>query len=860
MRISAIHVLAVVVIGVCSALQGGAQDCVYRVPGSPEHLGRKALLSGWESQQRAIPKVLATDPDDRYWDPQFGPASSEQVIIQAIAVKGDTIVVGGYFRYFLGMDAYSLALWNGQRWMPLVEGGALSPTGGSGTISALAFGPHGELVIAGQFASIGGIEAPNLAIYDWTGVRPIARSIDGSITALAWIGDTLYVGGAFTSIDGVAGTNRIARWDGTSWSSVGGGIMDGNVSVLFADGRDLYVGGSFRGVGSITANSIARWDGTRWYALGDGLAPEFQTGRAQVLAIEKLWDGSLVAGGEFGKSGNRTVRNLARWDGSMWSELGPPDGPVTALLVDGQRLYLSGGFETIRTDTLVMLAWWDGTRWHAMGGDQINGTAMAFARFGTNILMGGSFDLPLADEFIIRGIAVWNGWNWLTVGGSRGNGLDGDVFDLLATAGGDVYALGNFSKAGPVSSPRIARFTGSRWQGVEGIPFHPQQRLFNRLSAYRDGKIAVATVFTINNQVTPGLVLYDTSAKTSELIATVGGSFASRSILCLAYDSARNLLYCGGNFRTLNGDSLRGIAVYDGQQWRGLGSGIPSGAINSIVVLPDGSLIVGGNFSTIGGITARSIARWNGTSWEALGDGVQQEPQQGVVHAMLIADGWLYVAGQFNRAGSAMCANIARWNITSGVWEAIPGGTNGAIYTLGIYGDDIIAGGEFTRAGDTSANRIARYSPATGRWQRLGSGLEGTSAAVRALVVAREALCVGGSFDLAGGRSSRGFARWLAGVTSVEREATASTPSNAVEFYPLPLGDRATARVQLSRDGMVQLDAYTLDGRHVGRLWEGWLSAGVHELPIGLGGLRANVLVLLARQDGHRIGSVIGQR
>ncbi|GIV55348.1 MAG: hypothetical protein KatS3mg040_0116 [Candidatus Kapaibacterium sp.] len=821
---------------------------------------RHSSPAAWEALQRSLPRVLSADPDDRYWDPQFGPASTEQVIIQAIAVKGDTIVVGGYFRYFLGMDAYSLALWNGQRWMPLVEGGALSSTGGSGTISALAFGPRGELVIAGQFATIGGTAATNLAIYDWTGVRPLARSIDGSITTLAWIGDTLYVGGAFTSIDGVAGTNRIARWDGTSWSSVGGGIRDGNVSVLYADGTDLFVGGSFRQVGAIAAHSIARWDGRQWHALGDGLAPEFQIGQAQVLAIGKLWDGSVVAGGDFGKSGSRTVRNLARWDGTSWSELGPPDGPVTALLVDGQRLYISGGFETIGRDTIVLLAWWDGSRWHSMGGDQINGTAMAFAPFGSSILMGGSFDLPLADEFIIRGIAVWNGWTWLTVGGSRGNGLDGDVFDLLADAAGAVYVLGNFSNAGPVSSPRLARFTGARWQAVEGIPFNQQQRFFNRLSAYRDGTIAIASVFNVNNQPTPGLVLYDTSAKTTNVLATVGGSFTSRSIFCLTYNAERNLLYCGGNYRTLNGDSLRGIAVYDGQQWRGLGGGIASGAVYAVALLPDGSVIAGGNFSAIGGVPARSIARWNGSMWEPLGDGIGQGSQQGVVYAMLVTDGWLYVAGGFNRAGSVECANIARWNITSGTWEAIPGGTNGTIYTLGIYGDEIIVGGEFTRAGDTSANRIARYNPATGRWQRLGSGLEGTSAAVRALAVAGGALCVGGSFDLAGGRSSRGFARWLAGVTSVEREATESSRSNAVEFYPLPLGDRATARVQLDRDGTVQLDAYTLDGRYLGRLWEGWLSAGVHERSISLAGLPTGAIAIVFRRDARVLGTTYGIR
>ena len=820
---------------------------------------RRVSPAAWEALQSGVPRTLAADPDDQYWDPQFGPASTEQVIIQAIAVKGDTIVVGGYFRYFLGLDAYSLALWNGQLWMPLVPNGAISPSGGTGTVAALSFGPRGELVIAGQFSSIGGIAATNLALYDWTRVRPLARSIDGSITALAWIGSDLYVGGAFSSIDGVAGTSRIARWDGTSWHAVGGGISDGNVSVLFADGNNLYVGGSFRQAGSIRATSIARWDGTQWSPLGDGLEPEVPTGRAQVLALDKLWDGSIVAGGDFGKSGTQQVRYLARWNGSTWQELGPPDAPITAILVDGNRLYISGGFETIGKASILMLSWWDGTTWHPMGGDQINGTAMAFARFGGNILMGGSFDLPLADEFIVRGIAVWNGWTWLTVGGSRGNGLDGDVFDLL-TDGKDVIALGTFSRAGAVNSPRIARFTGSRWFPIDGIPFHQQQRFFNRIVPYRDGSILIASIFSVNNQATPGIIRYDSATKSSVTIATVGGGLNSRSISSLAYDADRNLLYCGGSFRTLNGDSVMGIAAYDGERWRGLGGGIPTGAINAIAILPDGSIVAGGNFTTIGGTAARSIARWNGSAWEPIGDGVGLAAQQGIVYALLVSGGWLYVGGQFDRAGSAPCNNIARWNIETGTWEPIPGGTNGSILTLGLFGEDIVVGGEFTRAGDTTANRIARWSPSTLQWARLGSGVEGTAAAVRALTVAGQALCVGGTFDRAGGRSSRGFARWLGRTSSVDAGTVQDVSPRALELYPVPFGERVTARVVLDRDGRVQLDAFTLDGRQLGRLWDGWLSAGVHECSLALNQLPSGAIVIVARRDGRLLGTVIGQR
>jgi trimeric autotransporter adhesin len=90
-------------------------------------------------------------------------------------------------------------------------------------------------------------------------------------------GAALYAGGTFTQAGGVE-ANYIARWDGSSWSSVGGG-MDGSVHALAvlkndsrgATGVGLYAGGWFTTAGGVKANAVARWDGTSWSPLGDGV-------------------------------------------------------------------------------------------------------------------------------------------------------------------------------------------------------------------------------------------------------------------------------------------------------------------------------------------------------------------------------------------------------------------------------------------------------------------------------------------------------------------------------------------------------------------------------------------------------------
>src|SRR5262245_34912649 len=77
-------------------------------------------------------------------------------------------------------------------------------------------------------------------------------------------GPALFAGGNFAVAGNVAASS-VARFDGTSWSSLGDGI-DGSVFALavFDDGRGraLYAAGSFERAGDVPAKNIARWDGT----------------------------------------------------------------------------------------------------------------------------------------------------------------------------------------------------------------------------------------------------------------------------------------------------------------------------------------------------------------------------------------------------------------------------------------------------------------------------------------------------------------------------------------------------------------------------------------------------------------------
>ena len=147
-----------------------------------------------------------------------------------------------------------------------------------------------------------------------------SRSIPGSdraIFRLALDGNgILYAGGLFTTIGGVS-ANRIARWNGTSWSALGTGV-DNTVWALLVDGAgNLYVGGDFQHAGGLTVNGIAKWDGTNWSGLGSGT----NFGTVYSLVLDSA--GNLYAGGHYQFMGGVSAANIARWNGTSWSTLGP---------------------------------------------------------------------------------------------------------------------------------------------------------------------------------------------------------------------------------------------------------------------------------------------------------------------------------------------------------------------------------------------------------------------------------------------------------------------------------------------------------------------------------------------------------
>ena len=124
----------------------------------------------------------------------------------------------------------------------------------------------------------------------------------------------------------------------------------------------------------------------------------------------------------------------------------------------------------------------------------------------------------------------------------------------------------------------------------------------------------------------------------------------------------------------------------------------------------------------------------------------------------------VYIGGSFQTADGLPLNHMAKL-MPNNAWAPVADGTDGQVRTLVTFddglgrGEALYAGGYFDIAGGVSANGIAKWDGES--WSPLG---EGTDGAVLSLTVFDDgsgpALYVGGSFNTAGGASVNNIARW----------------------------------------------------------------------------------------------------
>jgi len=190
----------------------------------------------------------------------------------------------------------------------------------------------------------------DIAVYDratgewgWAG-----SGADDRVMCFAEFEGLVYIGGKFTSMDGVANTARICSYNLTTGEilPLTTGCSTNEVYFLYVDttARKLYVGGDFGAAGGVAATAFAAiWDidaGT-WSALPGG-APD-----AVVYSITK-YGASIYFGGAFANIGGAARAKVASMNylTSVWTTYAglPADDAVLCILFIAGRMYVFGSF------------------------------------------------------------------------------------------------------------------------------------------------------------------------------------------------------------------------------------------------------------------------------------------------------------------------------------------------------------------------------------------------------------------------------------------------------------------------------------------------------------------------------------
>ena len=638
-----------------------------------------------------LPLVAA---DDDRWDPRFGSVAEGG---SQGPGEGPQLIV---FRGKLYRSGSTVSCWDGATWHVVGK-----PKGDTWHLVAST----NQLFVAGAFTSMSGVAARNVATWDGTNWNALdaqnASALGGRISAAALSPQgTLYISSQPLDYQSAA-QSTIWSWTGRKWERVGDELRIGStckVEKIAAGRSNIFA------VVYYEAPDVEHGYGERLVELADGKWRPFrqQPVHYGIHCIAVGDDDRPVVGGELYM--NRSLTNLARWNGKAWETIGGGiQGYPLALAFDHDDLIVAGKFSGAGDVASRGLARWNGTNWQGFasgfsGGGTMYATTVkeciaidmtcvgSIALDGERMFVSGSF--TRAGNSGATGLAMWNGTEWRSLNSATQQGVNGKVSSLVAIDT-NLFAVGEFTGVGGLATDGVARWDGERWQNLGG--------------GFRTDSRSCAT--------TDGTNLFVTSAAPDAHVFEWNHAMW-KPHGSTGTDWARGLAVRGGQMLT------GGYGIYqitDGGYAELPGSAQMRGAsIDAIAFGRDGVVFVGGNFQrrlTMPASQRRTshfnapprgspesesfspfhqtsnFAVWNGSTWLDTLGGVGEFPDR---VSVIVRQGlYVFVGGVFETAGREPVHSLARWD--GKAWHDVGGGVTGdaqyrgGVSAIAFHGNDI---------------------------------------------------------------------------------------------------------------------------------------------------------------------------
>lgn len=382
--------------------------------------GNDIYVGGTFSSAGAITanKIAKWNSTTNTWSALGTGVTAANTGINAIAVAGDKVYAGGTFSNIGGVSANNIAVWNGTAWSALGSGVNASVT------SIIVKGE--DVYVGGSFTTAGGFAANRVAKWNgtaWSGLN--SAILPTTVISMDFMGNDLYVGIPTTTI---ANPAYFSKYDGTTWTQLGGELGDRGVSSVAVLGTDVYVAGGFSTIGSTTVNRIAKWNGTSWSALGNGLpSPTGQLGGVRLVAAGN----DLIAIGDFTTAAGGPGNRIARWNGTTWSPLDNGlNGNGTSVVSAGGDILVGGAFTMAGCNASPYFARYRNTVWTAASNTDWHtagnwGGGSAPPPNGTATISSG--DAVISTDDVTLSNLVVTGGRTLTVSAGRTLTVNGTI-------------------------------------------------------------------------------------------------------------------------------------------------------------------------------------------------------------------------------------------------------------------------------------------------------------------------------------------------------------------------------------------------------------------------------------------------
>ncbi len=483
------------------------------------------------------------------WSLDVGGAFSE---IYTLARDGTTLYLGGNFTSLGSLTrtfaaAIDIAGETPLSWSPAITGFQVSEI----VVDA------DDVFLGGFFTEVGGVARNGLAVVHRTSavVGAFAPIISGSVDALVVTPTMVFAGGGFqTPVENLAAFDRATGGLAMLLPAPRGGEFQ--VTALAFIGTTLYVGGGFSMVGGQPRHGVAAIDVTT-----GGVLPWAPTAAGSVVfALAATPEGIYIGGVIDGPRPRHAVRVHPitgvvdlRWDPA-------PGSLVLAFAVDGARVATAGMFWTYRSVRARGLVGVDlaADRLITLPGITPRiAFVYAMALRGNTLLVGGAFSTLGGQPRTSLG-AVDLSTGTVTSFAPVITAPDFSTIGALSLSGSDLYVGGHFASINGVSRPSLARidadsgavstafsaplFSGVNYRGFTGL-------------AVAQGRVWAAGEFTaVGGASRAGFAAFDAGTGALDPLDLQ----ANATVENISLSGAR--LFVGGSFTTLQGQPRAGLA------------------------------------------------------------------------------------------------------------------------------------------------------------------------------------------------------------------------------------------------------------------------------------------------------------